>query len=120
MKRDMELIRQILLAIEESEQHPAAFQRIAGHEERVVGHHQFLLLDAGLIRGELLDPANDLPMAIPLCLTWKGYEFLDSARDETIWNEAMQKVKNVGGSLTFAVLAQLLVQLTKEKFGMTP
>ncbi len=120
MKRDMELIRKILLAIEKAERYPEVIAKIPGYEERVVGHHQYLLLDAGLVYGEPLEPADDVPMAFPFCLTWKGHEFLDAARNETIWNAAMQKAKSAGASLSFAVLVPLLVQLAKEQIGMDP
>lgn len=119
MKRHMELIRKIMLEIEKAEGDPAMFQEIPGYEERVIGHHQFLLLDAGLIRGHVFDPADDIVMAQAICLSWKGHEFLDAARDDEIWNKAMQTAKDAGSSLTFAVLGQLLVQYLKDKIGMT-
>jgi hypothetical protein len=55
MKRDMELIRNILLAVEASPTAwaPSAVQELQmeGYTEEEVGYHALLIIEAGLARG---------------------------------------------------------------------
>jgi hypothetical protein len=57
------------------------------------------------------------PRAIPVTLTWAGHDFIDAARSDTTWSKAMEKVKTVGGSLSFTILKQLLDLLIKAQLG---
>jgi len=41
------------------------------------------------------------------------------ARHEALWNAATEKVGELG-TVSFAVLTQLLAQLAKHRLGMTP
>jgi Hypothetical protein (DUF2513) len=52
-------------------------------------------------------------------MTWKGHEFLDSARDESIWKETMGLVQEKGGSVAIGVLTQLLSSVAKQHFGLS-
>ena len=54
----------------------------------------------------------------PSRLTWQGHEFLDAARDNTIWNRAMATVKDKIGSIPFTLLQQLLIQLGAASLGL--
>ena len=53
MKREMELIRKIALAVEEE---PTGFARenpvIDGYTEEQIAYHVYLMLEAGLVRGD--------------------------------------------------------------------
>ena len=52
MKRDMELIRKMVLAVEDA---PTGFAphplKIAGYTEEQVGYHAYLMVDHGLAKG---------------------------------------------------------------------
>jgi hypothetical protein len=120
MKRDMELLRKILLDVEANDAMPDPDW--PGVDKKVLAHHILLLNEANLLKGALavsLDSGDVLLEQAGLVrLTWEGHEFLDAARDDAIWKKAMKQSKQAGASLSFAVLAQLLVQLVKEKLGM--
>ena len=40
-------------------------------------------------------------------LTWEGYDFVDNAQDESIWNTA----KKVAGNMSFGIFKTVLEQL---------
>ncbi len=120
MKRDLELIRKMVLTIEDSPDgwapHPL---EIDGYSQAQIGYHAYLLVDAGLAQGQDVT-TNDSsgPEAFISSLTWKGHEFADAARDDGRWAKAMGVVQEKGGAITLGVLTQLLVSLMKGAFGL--
>ncbi len=121
MKRDLELIRKIVLFIEDAPSggapNPMKFE---GYSDAQVGYHAYLLIDAGLARGT--DSSNfdsDAPRGLISNLTWAGHEFAEAARDEARWKNAMNVVQEKGGAVTIDVLTQLLVALMKGAFGLS-
>jgi hypothetical protein len=121
MKRDMDLIRKIVLAIEDGEHaqadHPL---KIDGASESAIGYHAYLLVDAGLAEGiDATTRGSDGPEYILTHLTWAGHEFADACRNETVWNQAKAKVKQSVGSVTFDVFKELLVSFLKGAVGLS-
>ena len=114
MKRSMDLCRAILLHLEESDSSSAPqCISVVGVSEDEVSYHVKLLADAGLI--EALD-FSDLSSSqwSPICLTWEGHEFLDAARDDTIWNKA----KAQAGDVPIQVLKELLIHTVRNAVGL--
>jgi len=90
MKRDLELIRKMVLAIEDSPSGWAPDRKFEGYTDTQVGYHAYLLIDAGLARGrEAHDTLSKGPEGLISNLTWAGHEFADASRDETRWRKAM-------------------------------
>lgn len=120
MKRDIELIRQILFAIEKLEHGiPRGNIEIEGYSEEEIGYHVYLMDDAGLIIGMDATSLSSLsPFMMPQNLTWAGHDFLDAARDDTVWNGVKKKIEAVSGAVTFELLTALLVQTTKGTLGI--
>ncbi len=120
MKRDLELIRKMMLAIEDA---PSGWApqglKIEGYTDEQVGYHAYLLLDAGFAKGEdATTLGSQSPEGFISRLTWEGHEFADAARDETRWRKAMGVVQEKGGIVTIGVLTQLLVSLMKSALGL--
>ena len=119
MKRDLDLIRQMLLAIENA---PAGFApelRIEGYADAQVGYHAYLLIDAGLARGaDVTTHGSEGPEAIIQSLTWEGHEFIEAARDESRWKKAKDIAASKGGGLTLDVMKALLISLAKSALGL--
>jgi len=123
MKRDMELIRKMLLAIEDA---PTAFapkQLTIDVEDGVTqeqfGYHAYLLINAGLAEGATAtNRGSTSPQARISNLTWDGHEFAAAARDETTWRKAMSIVQEKGGAVTLDVVKALLSQLAKAGLGL--
>lgn len=125
MKRDMDLIRKILFACEAHEGgHAPRPMRIDGYDNEVVGFHILLMGEAGLLR--VTDKpihGNHSPIAIPLRLTWEGYEFLDAAREQTTWEKAKGAIGTASG-VGFEIAKSVLVEFAKQKakavLGLAP
>ena len=121
MKRDINLILAILSAIEEDETasgNNCVSLNIPDYSQDEIIYHVRLLCDAEMIVAEKLSDLEGTPKR----LTWRGHEFLDSARDasslEQVKKKAEKEVKKAPG-LTFEVLKQKLINLALEKlFGL--
>jgi hypothetical protein len=120
MKRDMDLIRKIVFAIEELPDHSlAADLKLDGYEPEFVGFQCYLMKQGGLIEGfDATSRVGKCPEVLPFHLTWAGYEFADSARNDTTWNKAKSTVVEKLGSASFAVLTEVLKNLAKSAMGM--
>src|ERR1041385_4598420 len=117
MKRDMNLIRLLLLETEGEDLKP---DLSAYTEERHV-YHSALLIEAGLLHGEVIPDATGQPTeTATLRLTWAGHEFLDAARNDTIWHNAGERIKKSGVNVTFTLLSEVLKQLLKQHLGFAP
>ena len=119
MKRDMELIRELLLVVEEGPGFEASKKIIEGYTQEQINYHAGLLIEAGLAEGQGLCTMGDpTPKYTLFKLTWNGHEFLDAARDDGRWKTAMAKVAEMGGTVTIGVLQSILVAVMKVKFGI--
>lgn len=116
MKRDMDLIRLLLLETEGEEPRPD----LTGYAEQQRIYHSALLIEAGLIHGIIRKDGKGLPAGtVRLRLTWAGHEFLDAARNDSIWKKAGEKIKQSGVQVSVAILEELLKKLLKEAVGLS-
>ena len=69
------------------------------------------MAEAGLIEAEDLNTIGNYEWA-PKSLKWEGHEFLDTVRNETVWAKTKEVVKSKGGSVAFAVLKELAIQMS--------
>jgi hypothetical protein len=96
MKRDADLVRTILLAVEGADGGELVkLPLIEGHSPAAVHFHVRLLLEAGLLQTALPDRKPKRPWII-LRLTWSGYDFLDHIRDPKIWRITKAGASKVG------------------------
>ena len=121
MKRDMDLIRTILFAIEAD---GAAWDPeqlvVDGRSSAEVGYHVLLAVEGGLVVGQDVTGLSGSPEAIASRLTWAGHDFLDAARDESRWKEVRQTVAQTAGSATFQVIVNMLTGLLNRQLGISP
>lgn len=119
MKRDMELIRQILLKaealeFEDDEPYERYWARTPDEAYQIA-----LLKDAGLVDADIDTIAGGIPCGATIIrLTWSGHEFLDYSRDNKIWKMAMKHVIKPGASWTFSILVELLKQEARRRIGV--
>jgi hypothetical protein len=118
LKRDLDLVRRILLRIEESPEGAGASRFTDfvedGCEVSSIHYHVRLLKDAGLIEADELVPGQWWPER----LTWAGHEFLDAARNEELWNDVKKQVLQGGGSAPFALVRELLLDGSRERLRL--
>ena len=95
MKRDMDLIRIILLKIEERHKGTVIknFQ-VEGYELSEVVYHCKLLYDGGFISAYKSENGGDILQLVAVGgLTWEGNDFLDKIRDNSIWFRTKETIK---------------------------
>jgi len=112
----MDLVRLILLEIERTPPEDLRLQGlyIQGYDQIAVAKHAELLIEAGLLKGTSLKADGIGAVAVSIeRLTWAGHEFLDAARNETVWNKAKAFVQEKAGTVSFDVLKVLLVEMGK-------
>ena len=117
MKRDMELVRKILFAVEGKGFDDGLDLQIDGYSDQEISYHIMILDEAGLLKGIEQSATSDLCWFVER-LTWAGHEFLDAARSETIWKSARRQVVDKLTSASFPVLEQLLSTIALQELGI--
>jgi hypothetical protein len=100
MQRNMDLIREILLACESDPTgYPRFVPEIQNFTPEQVKFHIYLMGDAGLLRvADTTSLESNSPSAAILSVTWKGYDFLDTAKSSTVWEGAKGAISTMGGA----------------------
>ncbi len=116
MKRDLHLVRALLLHFEEKpDDKPERHPKISSYSDLEVAYHLILMNEAGLIRCEPeTTPTGRVIRVLAFSLTWKGHEFLDAARSEKLWRKAMVISGKKLGSISFEMLQTLLIQMAQK------
>lgn len=110
MKRDPDLEREILLAIEASDHDPLTWinlENIQGHSPSAISYHVKLLDEAGLIEAQDLSTMSGFNWK-PKRITMRGHQYLENVRDPEIWQKTKDGAKKIGsfGLDTLAALAK--------------
>ncbi|AFH62301.1 DUF2513 domain-containing protein [Paenibacillus caseinilyticus] len=123
MKRDMDLIIQILKVIEEYKTPTNNIVvQLDGYEDEekdeIVQGHCVLLRDAGFIEGKV----GYQPYTFTVThMTWEGHEFLDLARNDTVVEKAKSVAKQKGlefSSLPLDIAKDFLSSTFKSMIGL--
>jgi hypothetical protein len=113
MKRDMDLVRAVLMEIEKAPFDGGFLDvTVPGHSDEKLSYHILLMHEAGLIEAIDLSTMDGMCWK-PKRLTCEGHEFLDAARNETFWAKAKDKVTTSTGTLTIEGLKIALNALIK-------
>lgn len=113
MKRDMELIRKVLLHIEENYVDVVLYNiEIDGYEFKTIAYHCKLCYEAGLISdyGNNYASGEIINFGVS-SLTWNGHEFLEKIKDETIWNKTKKVMQEKGIRFTIKAIEQIASKL---------
>ena len=123
MKRDMDLIREILLYAERQTQRwHAGKAQIEGWKSTEVVYNVGLCVDRGFLRAEPLRGSEIRlkavgPDWVVERLTYDGHEFLDNIRNDGIWSQVKSAAKNKGVDLTFDLAIMLAKQALAKLFS---
>lgn len=113
MRRDMELVRSLLLriedmaeAVEKAGDRAALTFDVEGDREGLeaytpsrVLYHLHLLQKAGFVEGqELLSSGREVNQFALDGITWEGHEFLDDVRDPALWKKTKKGAKKAGAA----------------------
>lgn len=105
MKRDWEVIREVLIELEELNRNQRLNKTYGlgdeySDEESTKNEQALLLWKAGFISG--IDATTfDGPALINPDMTWEGHDLLDTLRSKAIWERIKTTAKEKGIELTF-------------------
>jgi hypothetical protein len=124
MKRDMDLVRELLLALEEApahSDHPVklivgqAPLALAGWSVEEIAYHIRIMTQGDLISmGGIGD--DGVTIYRYFGFRWLGHEFLDDVRDPKAWAAAKDSAKKVGGG-SFGFLWEVVKSIGKYEIG---
>lgn len=115
MKRDNDLLRELLFEFEGSERVYLVFPDYAQKDETYAFRHYHvqLLCDKGFLSREGKSGYR---------LTSAGHDFIEAIRDNGIWQKTKDTVAQNGGSATLDIIKQIatafLVKQIKERTGL--
>lgn len=120
MERDFELIRLILMEVKRI---PAGekftdIDHLTGYDKATVYAHVSLLLDAGLIEGNVIKIMKGINGISISGITWEGYNFIDDIENDDIWKKVTDKIKEKGISVSFDMLQKIIVSVAVKYFGV--
>jgi hypothetical protein len=122
VKRDTDLLRTILLHIEDDPKMDGrryfGFARpedldISGYSEDEFVYHMRLLISQGFLNGN----GDTLPLSVA-GLTWEGHEFLDNIRNDSVWSSTKKRVGDLVGSVSISVIAAVAEAEMKKLIGL--
>ena len=120
MKRDLELIRKLVLTVEDLSTGTVTDDiGIDGYTPEQIGYHSYLLVDSGLAEGIDMGSMGDTsPRWQILNLTSAGHDFADTVRSDSTWNKATGIIKEKAGGVTLDILKQVLIGVVKSGLGL--
>ena len=129
MKRDMDLVRKILITLEDDDWYlsfsAGNLPKIEDYREKQIEYHMRIMAQAGLLHVEsyaIESGSSADPITIKsYSLSWEGHEFLAAARNDTFWKRAKVEMgKVLGGTERFMlpVLTQLLTAYVKAELKL--
>lgn len=121
MKRDMDLIRAIML---ELESHSAADLNleevvIDGYDDDIVLGHLLLLREAGFIEMNYERFGGGEQQIFIHRITWTGHEFLEAVRNDSIWAKSTKVMMSAGIGLGWPILQAVLRAKAAEHLGIS-
>ncbi|RWO87966.1 DUF2513 domain-containing protein [Mesorhizobium sp.] len=87
MKRDMELVRQIMLWVQEKPDLNPALVAIEGHEFGEINRHVEILSEAGFLDVMRRKMGSGPDQFFVRDLTWEGHEFIATTQNKTVWSK---------------------------------
>ena len=122
VQRNMDLIREVLLKIEENSEMDGTRSfmleqpeqlGITGYPVEEVAYHVKLLIKEKLLDGD----ARGYSIGIVRSLTWDGHEFLDNIRDPGIWGNVKKRLDGLP-SVAVSLMAQIATAEVKKRLGL--
>lgn len=122
MRLNMDLVRAILLQIQVADigRNTEISVEVPPHSAEEVNYHIRQLVDAGVVRAlEIPDLDDATDWYKPTSMTWQGHQFVESIRDNRVWNKVKSLVVEKGGALTVEIIGGLAKQVAKSLLGLS-
>lgn len=126
MKRDLDLIRKIILDVEalpagattfavnqqyRSKTFPSVDESI---DDAVLLEHVRMLIDGGYIRGKYYQTLSDGADCSVDDLTWEGHEFAANIRSDRVWDRTKGLLRKFGGSVSMDLVSSFAKQAVRQ------
>ena len=108
MKRDMDLCRKILFAVEDCDERFCYDLKLEGYKQEEVNYNAKLLFQCGFIDKVSEDLTGNLILG---SLTWAGHDFLEKIREDTVWNHTKEVITKKGLPMVVDVIKQVSAAL---------
>lgn len=119
MKRDMELVRQIMLNIEALPAGQPVQFRMAEVEDRVLLAHLEMMIAGGLVNGKITQPHGSRGAVIIISdLTWEGHEWISTVRDQDVWERTRATLQEKSGAFSFELAKAVAAHLVRLQLGL--
>jgi hypothetical protein len=127
MKRDLDLIRDILLDVENwNTPQPLTLGNLQyeGKTKQEIGYQLELLYDKHYVDVRILKGHDGISYeeALILRMTMAGHDYLDSVRSPEVWKKTKAKLEKVGGGATLDVIkdvaSKILAEIIKAHTGL--
>ena len=116
MKRDWNLIREILLHIEKNGKEIGMVHSISGltgYPKDEIQYHLHILLERGLIEGRTVKSWFTSEVTGPR-LTWRGHDFLDLIQNQGIWDHTQKRLEVMSGRASFGIIQMVALNAVKK------
>lgn len=109
MKRNLDLIRQILIDIEGAQGYIQLESfSYEGFTTNEIAYHLQLLQHHGLIDAEFKKEwGGNCVSGVVKALTWEGADFLDNIRNNTAWERTKDKIRKTVGTCAMQLLPKV-------------
>ena len=122
MKRDMDLVRTILLAVEDHEKdvmqvgefNRAVRGRSPEVSDRRIADHVDIMAQNGLVQAKIIKTMGGGKNFPSISLTWDGHDFIADARNPDVWAKAKEKA----GDVSLAIFKQVLAIVVRQQLGL--
>ena len=79
------------------------------------------MFEAGLLDAESVVSSTTptrIVRVLPFGLSWAGHEFLESIKNQTVFNKLKNRLGDSLGSVPFELIKELAISLGKEQLGL--
>lgn len=115
MKRDIDLLRVILLRVEaegDPEEPLIHSLGVEGYDQAFVNEHVKILIESGYIEGEIKYSTNNRILLTAIRgLTPKAYDFLDNIRNNELWNRIRERIATTTGTASVPIIEHFAHQV---------
>ena len=125
MKRDLDLLRKILLAIENADEFyyyngiPYLASDIGCSNLELVSFHVSLLVDNNYIEvSDISCCGINYDDYMIKRLTADGCDYLDNIRNDTIWNRTKEVISNAGGTCALDIVKSIAGKIILNQAGI--
>lgn len=119
MKRDLDLVRQLMLQIEALPASPPVQYRAGEVEDPVLLKHLEMLIAAGLVSGKISQSHGARGDVISISgLTWDGHEWVEMVRSQAVWNEIKTTLMERAGAVTFELTRAVARRILLARVGL--